>query len=412
MTHRPTVLFVAEAVTLAHVGRAIALATALQRRGEHEVVLACDPREARFTADLPFPVLELPSVAPLAFRRALARGRAVYSFRTLERYARDDLRLIDRVRPAAVVGDFRLSLSATARHAGVPYVNITNAYWSPFARPRFALPSLPGSRHLPRALADRAFRLVRPLAFALHARPLNRLRRGFGLAALPPDVRHAYCDGDATLYADIPGMVPLADAPATHRVIGPVQWSPSGEPPGWWDAVLHGPAPIYLTLGSSGPADLLDAGVEALAPLGLPLVVATADRVAVASRPGVHVAAFVPGEAISARAALVVCNGGSPTTQQALAHGVPVLGIASNLDLFLNMHYVARFGAGKRLAADRASTRTIRAAARAVLDDPALRTGAKAAAQAAAGADPAGALAATLATLVGPAAPARVDRVR
>jgi UDP:flavonoid glycosyltransferase YjiC (YdhE family) len=50
------------------------------------------------------------------------------------------------------------------------------------------------------------------------------------------------------------------------------------------------------------------------------LVVATAGaQLPELMRPGVWAAAYLPGEQLAARAALVVCNGGSPTSQQAVA---------------------------------------------------------------------------------------------
>ena len=48
-----------------------------------------------------------------------------------------------RVRPGVVVGDFRLSLSISARLAGIPYVALINAHWSPWSTQRFPLPELP-----------------------------------------------------------------------------------------------------------------------------------------------------------------------------------------------------------------------------------------------------------------------------
>jgi UDP:flavonoid glycosyltransferase YjiC (YdhE family) len=75
-----------------------------------------------------------------------------------------------------------------------------------------------------------------------------------------------------------------------------------------------------------------------------------------------------------------VCNGGSPTCQQALVHGVPVVGIPNNLDQYLNMHYIERFGAGKLIRSDRASATTIRQATRRAMDDPPQRERARAAA--------------------------------
>jgi UDP:flavonoid glycosyltransferase YjiC (YdhE family) len=100
--------------------------------------------------------------------------------------------------------------------------------------------------------------------------------------------------------------------------------------------------------------------IEALAPLERPLVIATAGRGGELSpRPGLWVADFLPGEAIAAKACAVVCNGGSPTTQQALLQGVPVVGIVGNLDQLLNMDYIERFGAGMLVRADGARAKVV-----------------------------------------------------
>lgn len=365
---RPKVLFIAEAVTLAHVGRPLQLASILHQAG-FEIELACDERYARFLAAVPFRVHGIRSIPTESFLAALARGRPVYTKAALDDYVAADLALLGRSKPDVVVGDFRLSLSVSARVAGVPYVNVTNAYWSPYARPRFHMPTLAFAPRIGAAIGNAAFRLVRPLAFAAHARPMNRVRRAHGLAPIGRDVRRVYCDGDLTLYADIPELVPTFDAPPSHRHIGVVLWSPPVAPPPWWDAVMAGEPPIYVSLGSSGEAERLPRVVDALMPLGRPLVVATAGRVQLAPRPGLWVADYLPGESIAAKACAVVCNGGSSTTYQALVHGVPVVGIASNLDQYLNMDYIERFGAGVLLRADRAGAAVIRAATRRVLED-------------------------------------------
>jgi UDP:flavonoid glycosyltransferase YjiC (YdhE family) len=365
------VLVIAEAVTLAHVGRGITLARLLHERGA-AVTLACDARAARFTAELPFRVQPLRSISAEVFLAALAAGRAVYDERTLEAYAADDVALLEQERPDAVIGDFRLSLSATARHVGTPYINVTNAYWSPYARPRHRLPPVRGLRSVPPPARDALFRLARPAAFALHARPLDRLRRRFGLPPLR-DVRRAYCDGDVTVYADVPAMVPLRQTPAHHHFIGPVAWSPEVPLPPWWDAMLSRGAPIYVSLGSSGAASRLPVVLDALRPLGHPIVVATAGRAQVEGGRDLFVTDYVPADQLLPHARLVVSNGGSPTSYQALTHGIPVLGIPGNMDQLLNMHFVERFGAGVAVREEAVTAARVGRAARRALYDPAVR---------------------------------------
>ena len=110
-------LFLAEAVTLAHVARPIALASGLAAAG-HDIAIACAASYSRFASACGLPVLALHSLQPAQFLAALAAGRPVYDDATLVRYVDDDLRLMRAFQPDLVVGDFRLSLSVSARGNG------------------------------------------------------------------------------------------------------------------------------------------------------------------------------------------------------------------------------------------------------------------------------------------------------
>lgn len=352
-TRRPRILFVGEAVSLAHVARPCALARSLDA-DQYDVHLACDPRFNHLLGSLPFPHWPIRSITSEQFLKALARGQPIYSTADLRAYVAEDRRLLAAVQPDMVVGDFRLSLSVSARLAGIPYATITNAYWSPYARLSYPVPDLPITRLLGVRLATVLFRLVRPVAFALHCIPLNRVRREHGLPSLGSDLRRIYTDADYTLYADIPGLVPMADLPPQHRFIGPVLWSPAVEPPHWWHSLPTDKPIVYVTLGSSGRSDLLQMVLSTLAELPVTVIAATAGRVTLnAVPPNAYVAEYLPGEEAASRAAVVICNGGSPTTQQALAAGKPVIGIASNLDQHLNMSALEHAGLGVRLRAER-----------------------------------------------------------
>src|SRR5689334_22464346 len=160
MTSFKRVLFFAEAVTLAHVARPIALAKGLDPDC-YEVIMACHERYQRFTECEPWQTLPLHSIPSQQFLRALAEGSPVYDLQTLRDYVQDDVNLIERVKPDLIVGDFRLSLSVSARLVGIPYISITNAYWSPYyAGNKYPLPVLPLTRIMPLPTAEMLFRLV------------------------------------------------------------------------------------------------------------------------------------------------------------------------------------------------------------------------------------------------------------
>jgi UDP:flavonoid glycosyltransferase YjiC (YdhE family) len=365
------ILFFAEAVTLAHVARPIALAKGLDPRC-YEIIMACHERYQRFIECEPWQTLPLYSIPSQQFLKALAEGKPVYDLQTLRDYVRDDLNLIEKAKPDLIVGDFRLSLSVSARLVGIPYISITSAYWSPyFIGNKYPLPVLPLTRILPIPIAEMLFRLVTPLVLSRHCEPLNRIRQENGLNSLGPDLREVYTDADYVLYADIPDLFPTRNLPTHHRYLGPVLWSAPVAKPPWWDNLPNSKPLIYLTLGSSGQHQLLPLVLQALANLPIIAIVAAAGANLPQYPPNAYVADYLPGREAAARANLVMCNGGSLTANQAIAAGVPVVGIAFNMDQFLNMDALVRARAATLIRADRINTEKIGAVVSKMLETPA-----------------------------------------
>ena len=357
-------------MTLAHVARPLCFAAGLDRIRYH-LAIAAAGWAAPHIAAAGIEHVPLDSIEPRRFLAALARGQALYDEDTLQRYVRADLAVIERFAPDLVVGDFRLSLSVSARLARVPYVTIASAYWSPFYTPPYwPVPSLPITRWLPLGLAQAAFAAVRPLAFAAHCWPLNRVRVRNGLPTLPRDLRRIYTDADYVAYSDLPELFPMQDVPATHSFLGPALWQPAGEAPTWWSELPADRPCVYLTLGSSGAPELLPGVIDALASLPVMLLVSSATAVQRDWLPAnVRLAPYLPGLDAARRSRVVICNGGSLTAYQALAGGAAVLGIAGNLDQFLNMQAFERAGVGRMLRADRLSEFELRAEVEAILSN-------------------------------------------
>jgi UDP:flavonoid glycosyltransferase YjiC (YdhE family) len=370
---RKRVLFVAEAATLAHVARPTVLARSLDP-ARFDVCVATGPDFRSLVTDAGLPVLPLLCIGTRAYLAAVAAGRPVYPLDTLQAYVRDDLRLITEFRPDVVVGDFRLSLAVSARLARVPLIAISNAYWSPLAPPVFDVPVHAATRLLGHRIAHAGFQLLRPLIMAQHSLPMHRLRRMHGMASLGFDLRRVFTEADLTLYADIPELVPPAGTAdrSRYRYIGAVVWSPDAALPASLATAPTAQPLVYISLGSSGDPSSLDTIVACAVQLGC--------RVAVVGPSGrwndrfgdaVVSAPMLPGSTLSAAATMVVCNGGSPGTHQALEQGTPVLGIPSNLDQLLNMHHVVHSGAGLAIRADQVSASRVMDAMRRLLAEAA-----------------------------------------
>jgi UDP:flavonoid glycosyltransferase YjiC (YdhE family) len=372
------VLFVAEKVTLAQCVRLVTLARALDPE-RYEVHFACADFPDLVFAGTRFVRHPLASLAPELAARALAAGRRLYEAPQLLAYIDAERRLIDVVRPALVVGDFRLSLSTSAELAGVPSAVLINAYFSPFARrDGFPLPDHPIIGYIGEELAARHFPRAVPYVFRHFAAPVNAARARH---RLPPigSLLEVLAHGTFTLYPDDPDLTPVAGAPRSHRFLGPVCWQPEVAPADALEPELsrlleRGLPLIYVTLGSSGALGPLPLVLEVLARLPVVAVLATADRVSPASVPGnVLSRPFVRGTDLARRAALVISNGGSTTGYQALAQGTPVLGLPSNLDQFLATRAIDDAGAGLSVPARRVTRASLVAALERVLGEPDFR---------------------------------------
>lgn len=345
------ILFIAEAATLAHVSRPAVLGRQLTRMG-HEVVLARPSAFSWMTRHESFTSVDLDCQSAAEFARRLDAGKPLYDFETLLRYVEADQLLMQQHRPDIVIGDFRLSLSVSARLQGVPYATLCDAYWSPEAQLDPALPVLPFTRFTPIRLAETVFRLVAPVAFRLHARPMEKLRQHYGMPGFRHDLRQCYTDADLRLFANPQPLFPEVKEHAGARFLGPVAWSPDGQlPENFPSDKQH----IYVSMGSSGSMEALKAIAEALRHDPRPVVIATAGRPApsLPSNNRLQVHDYLPGAAAMQNASLVICNGGSPTTNQALSTGVPVLGIPTNMDQFLNMRAIQNHQVGLSIRADR-----------------------------------------------------------
>ena len=376
------VMFFAEAVTLAHLARPVALVSALRALPDqsHELALARPQSHANYVSESGERQFNIESLASERFVAAIAAGRPACDSELLVRQVKEDLKIFEAFQPDLVVGDFRLSLSISARIASLPFATITNVYWSPSSGTGYPMPVLPITKSLPLPFARLLYSLGRRPAMFLHTQVFKAVRKQFGLASLGQDLKRIYTDADHVVFPDDPGLYPCTMLPGNHHYIGPLTWAPPVPDPPWWEDPIGEQPTIYVNLGSSGsqPSTVMSV-VTAISTLPCAVLLATAGARLLASLPAnVRSAQFLDGSRASARARLIVCNGGSMACQQALMAGRPILGIASNMDQFLNMAPIAKAGAGICLRADRLSPSILRESVTRLLMEPAWTAAAEA----------------------------------
>jgi UDP:flavonoid glycosyltransferase YjiC (YdhE family) len=150
-----------------------------------------------------------------------------------------------------------------------------------------------------------------------------------------------------------------ADQPQTARFCDPAWDVTRGELPDWW-SVSDAPL-IYVTFGSVAggveqSAGAYAAALEAVADLPVRVLLTVgndADLDAFGATPSnVHVERWVPQADVLARAAAVVCHGGSGSTLGAVAAGLPIVVVPLFADQPFNAERVAAVGAGVVVAPD------------------------------------------------------------
>lgn len=366
------ILFFGEPATLAHVARPAVLASGLDK-SRFEVEFATGPDFENVARDLGLCVRRLDAIGTRRYLAAVAGGRVVFPYEVLEGYVREDLQHIEAFKPDVIVGDFRLSLAVSARLARVPYVLISNAYWSPFSSTRIEIPAHPATRVLGARLANALFQPISGLILGHHAAPMNRLLRAHGMSPLGPDLRKVFTEADVTLFADVPELAPTEpSAPQDrYRYVGPVVWSPRVPLPSHLSTRrLDGLPLVYVSLGSSGDRSVVSTVVKALtAHADAEVVVAGQPVEGLDSSDRIHFVSLAPGDVLARLSRVVVCNGGSPGCHQALLEGTPVLGIPTNLDQLLNMQGIVSTGVGLSARSDSITSARISKCIDALLQD-------------------------------------------
>ena len=347
MQKKRKILFVGEAVTLAHVVRPLTLARTLNP-SKYEITFACDLRYKNIIGEIEFQHKNIYTILTDHFLKAIVHGKTGYDYPILKKYVEEDLKLINDVDPDIIVGDFRLSLMISSKLSSKTYINITNGYWSPYSRNDFfPIPEHPAAKLLGIKISEFFFNFFSNYFFSILNSPWNKLLKRYNLPIVGNDIRQVFGNGDFVAYADIPDLYSMDGLPESHRFIGPIPWAPKTAYPDWWEEIPETGQKVYVNLGSSGNKKIMPILCKVLSKLPVIGIFALAGGESPeVNASNLYFADYLPGDQVASVSDLVVCNGGSPSTYQALSEGVPVLGLPTNMDQCLNMKILVNTSLG------------------------------------------------------------------
>lgn len=341
--------------TYSHLSRPLAVAEALRSRG-HEVVFAGKSPKVRLLAQQGFTVQPLDEPDPDVLFGNIRAGRLRFiEERELRRLVEADVALFRELRPQVVLSDGRFSAPIAAQIAGVRHAAIVNVSSTAYR----ANPYVPLFDKLPTWLVARdarAWGLLERLNLFLEMRIFDQAMPFFERICRQHKLRRGITattcltGADLTLLADVPEYFPTRNLPADHRYVGPLTWKGHSRTPAWWPPAEADRPLVYMTMGTTGVANLFEELFATLARTPYHGIITTGGQVSgLPEAPRIHTEEFIDGDMVMEHCDVVICHGGNGTIYQALSHGRPVIGLPTIPDQAFNMRRVQALGLGETL---------------------------------------------------------------
>lgn len=340
------ILLVAEAVTLAHVCRILAVGKMLE--DDFDLFIAFDEKYRHLLPkSLEAKFFHLKCIDGRKFMERVNNFEFAYAADEIDLYVKDDLNLLSKVEPFCVIADFRISMAISARIKSIRYLSLTNGYWLDGYLGVAQLPLTKGILFLPEFLRRPVYSLVGPIILRALASPFNQIAKKNGVSKAIGNLRYVFTDSDHILLAEPENWLRVAENTTPITYIGPLSWPLSLPDPEWWDDVDWNQKTLYVSVGSSGSLELIQLVLDATQDMKLQIVISGVSSVEEKNHLGrIFCANFIENAKALKHASVFISNGGSLSMVDALRYGKPTIGIASNFDQWQNIGTLNEHGVG------------------------------------------------------------------
>ena len=380
---------------LSETSRMLAIAQALQSRGEAVAIATHGGAYTRVLDDAGLPWTLLPPVMDAErsarYLHDLVRigkpGVRLQSADEVRRSVAAEVDFFRQVGARAVVIGFTLTAYLSSRVAGLPLVTSHGASFVPpvFERNLAPVPTtmpMPNMEWLPSWLKRRMAnagptRLTDPTVF------LNTVAAELDVEPVP--TLAALMVGDLTLVTDVPEVLGIPSTeleawrprrpgvyrPGTRLVYtGPLFARLDLPIPAAAQAFLDGREPTALVVLSSTSVQMLRAVTARVRAAGLRVIVgATVHDYGPVTDPGVAVAGLLPNHQVMPQVQVAVTMGGQGTVQTAMCSGTPLVGLPLHSEQEMNVDLAARHGMAVAVSPRHADSPRLTHAVQRVLQD-------------------------------------------
>ena len=366
-------LFISEAVSLAHVIRPLALIDQLSFE-DFEIFFAVPNKYFWMVKNQKIVKIDLITQNPEHYEKKIKNGEALFNEKVLESQIEYDLKIIKEINPDLIIGDFRLSLNISCELTNKIYMNITDAHWYPTTESiPFPMPSLPLTK-LPLPIARYLFNLFSSYFMKLHLRPYLKLRQKYNLPITSNiSLKSFYAKSDFSIFSSYKFLYEHMTFDEKCTFAGYLHINFPIDKPFWWSEAIkktQDGKSVYISMGSTGSVDDIELIIETLLIENFIIFISTANRIELAkTHANLYIASYLPGEEIVEHVDLMICHGGTMTAQQSLYKGTPVLCIPQNMDQYLFSERIREFKAGEIIRSDRVTAKKVRELTLTIIND-------------------------------------------
>lgn len=278
-----------------------------------------------------------------------------FNYNDLVPRVENEIEFFNKLKPAAVLTGWCLSVPVSAHAAGIPFVNVLHST-SVKEYYRAGLQTWPDRLSYgwlkklfgEKRLNARINRRILNIKFVV--RSYNKIGKKYGLNPFNSFID--MIEGDYTLLADIPEWVGFEKVRPNVRYIGSLPARINREVPDEFKNLPKDKPVIYFAMGSSGKPELIKQIIEGFT--GKPYTViapvrSLVERMMITVPENVKVTGFVPAHRVNPMADISVIHGGQNTVMQACLSGTPFVGIGMHPEQEANIEACVRKGFAIRL---------------------------------------------------------------
>ena len=275
------------------------------------------------------------------------------SYKELVPRVKNEIALFKKIKPAAVLTGWCLSVTISTRAAKVPFVNVLHST-SVTEYYEAGLQTYPDRIHfltklIPEAkMNERINRRI--LEIGLVVNPYNKIGKTYGLNPFKNFID--LIEGDHVLLADIPEWVGLPKVRANLHYVGPLLARIDAEIPKEVMNIPKDKPVIYFAMGSSGKPKLIKAillGFKNKPYTVIAPVKSYIKEMNIDVPENVIITGFIPAHKVNPMADISVIHGGQNSVMQACLSGTPIIGMGMHPEQEANLEACVRKGFAIRL---------------------------------------------------------------